>query len=266
MTDKEYFEVDAMSQSAMKVFLESPRLYYLTYIEKSIESKKTPSLQFGTCIDLALTDREAYEKLTVKNSKTTTMENCITSAWKFKIDKMLYNLHSYKFDDEYFDGATFEQVIANCTTQDKLFYDFDDVKWKAKLDFMSIKSNCFIDLKSTRATTLEEFIKDFYNFGYHLQAGSYANAMMIKYNLSEYPEAYYIAISTVTGEIFVIHCTKRMLELGIMEITRGNNLYKKYRDNNLWEINKKPILLDLPTWLENKILKGAQNEENNNNW
>lgn len=256
MTDDEYFNNTAMSQSKIKILLESPRLFYFKHILNiDMDDKHSASMQFGNCLDLALTEPDKYKELKIKNTKTTSLQGYITKEWQIKIDKMINELDNYIFEDDYFNGVTYKKIIQSCTMQDKLFYNYNDIDWKAKFDLLSIQNKLIIDIKSTRSITEKDFIKDFYKFGYHIQAGSYSIAFNEVYKKG-YPVIYYIGISTVTGEIFVLQCTEDIIQYGIHKINKGCELYKYYNNNNLWLKQNNIVKLQLPEWLK----KGNINE------
>lgn len=250
----DYFDNPRMSQSKMKDLLISPRYYYLKHIAKVIvDEERSNSLQLGTCIDLALTDVEAYNNLKIKNTKTTNVEGYITAHWKEQIDKWRENLYNYTFEDDYFGSYNFKIITKQCTLQEELYYNYNNIKWKAKLDYLSKDKNFFIDLKSTRRTTFEDFLKDFYNFGYYFQASSYAIAIKKTFNLNYYPTAYYVAISTVTGEVFAIRVSNEAIYIGIKEIDYGCKLYNDNIITQNWAKNQKVVEIGLPVWLQAKI-------------
>ena len=249
-----YFDRPEMSQSKLKVLLENPRIFYLEYVLGQRIQEKTTSMNFGTCLDLALTDIDKYNALEVKNTKTTKVEEFITKDWKTKIDYYITELHNYKFDDGFFEGHNFKTIITTCKKQEEIYYTYNDIAWKMKPDFLHVNNEFFIDLKSTKTTNYDDFVKDFVKYGYHIQASSYANGIKIKYKLDYTPLVYYIAISTVTGEIFALQCSQRLLELGMMEIDRGCTIYKENLISGDWGKNKKCQILDLPVWKDQQIV------------
>lgn len=259
MTEAEYHSHPAMSQSKLKLLLENPRQFYLEHVLFIKQDKPTPSKNLGTCLDLALTDPEAYAKLEVKNTKTTSVEGYITENWKRQIDIWMESLNNYKMEDSFFGGLTFGEITATCTTQDMIFYQYRDIEWRMKTDYLNRKAGFFIDLKSTKAVTRKEFIDDFFKFGYHIQVASYANGIKIADNLPYLPRAYYVAISTKTGEVFAFECSDQILQLGMLEIDRGCEIYKQNLNTNDWAKDQPLSVLTAPEWRENQILTNYNN-------
>lgn len=255
-----YFDNPRMSQSKMKVLLESPRLFYLKYISGELKDDTTVNQNFGNCLDLALTEPEKYKALEVKNTKTTKKDGFVTLDWQLKINKYVNALHNYKFNNPFFNGLTFKEIIKTCKKQAELYYTYQDIEWKAKQDFLNGLAGFFIDVKSTSRTSYEDYYKDFIKFGYYLQGASYANAIKIIYKLNYMPRAFYIAISTLTGEIFCVECSTKSMDLGMMEIDRGCSIYKENLLTNEWCKNKDIQIFDLPDWKEKQIINNYKIE------
>lgn len=259
MTETEYHAHPAMSQTKMKLLLEKPRQFYIEHILGHRIEKPTTSKTLGTCLDLALTDRTAYEALQVKKTKTTSVEGFITENWKMHIDAWIDNLNDYKMEDDFFGGLTFGEIAKTCSLQDMIFYKYRGIDWRMKTDYLNAEAGFFIDLKSTKAESREEFIRDFVKYGYHIQAASYAKGIQIAYKLDYLPRAYYVAISKITGEVFAVECSDQLLHLGTLEINRGCEIYKQNLITNDWAKDKPLTKLVMPEWKEREILFNYNN-------
>lgn len=259
MNEQEYHNSPELSQSQLKVLSESHRVFYKRFIAKELSFEKTDAMNLGTCLDLAMTDKESYNKLIVKDTKTTKVEGCITKDWKVQIDAIITSLNDYEIELPEFKTGDFYmrfKDIANvCNTQEMIFFEYNNVKCRAKLDYSFISDNIVfgIDLKSTSAKNYDEFYKQFFNLKYYLQASMYSLALKLKYNLDYYPNFYFIAISTITGEIFFIKTSISLLELGMQELNYLLGLYKDLQKTNLWCKDNKPTEIFAPDWLEKKI-------------
>lgn len=251
MTNEEYHSNEALSQTKLKKFADSPRIFYIEEILKIKSNDSTVSKNLGTCLDLALTEPDRYNQLIVRDSKTTMLDGFITAHWKKLIDQWIANLNDY--DIELFGRKVkFYDIAKKCQKQKIMFWN--DPKTgelcRGKPDFYH--SQFMIDLKSTCATTLEEFIKQIYKYKYYIQAGFY-NIGHNELNHYGYVPFIFIAVSTVTGEVFAVEMSKEFLNYSFDEINTILARYKHYQDNNLWLKNKEQITLDPPQWLKDKI-------------
>lgn len=266
MTEAEYHAHPAMSYSKLKVLIDNPREYWVKHVAKIIPDSNTSSKELGTCLDLALTNSEAYKQLKVKNTKTTSVEGYITEYWQSQINLWVADIYKYKMVLPEFQTVasylTLEQIIKSCINQEKIFWADEKTgeDCRAMLDWHFFNNGlCFlIDLKSTKAKTYQKFMKDFEDYHYYLQAAKYSTALRIKYNLNYYPPAYYVAISTATGEIFVVKVSDQMLTYGLMEMDYGLAFYQRCKQTNEWAINKPPVVAELSPWTINKILNQYQ--------
>lgn len=251
-----YHDKPEMSQSKMKVLIESPRMYYKQYILGERVDNATKSKQFGTCLDSALTEPEVYATFTIKDCKETSVANCTTKAWNIQIKQILADLQKYRFNDDFFDGMTFKEIELFCTKQQETYYTYNDIEWRMKtdLEYINGDSSVFIDIKSTCATTYEQFVKQFFQYKYYLQAASYTKGLQIKHNIASNIPAYYIGLSTITGEIFVIRCSEELIQLGLIEIDYGCRLYHHMMKTQEWSNNADVKVLHAPAWIQNKIL------------
>lgn len=241
----DYHNRPEISQSMLKTFAVSPRL-----VKRS--NDETVSMNLGTCLDLALTDPVAYSQLQVKTTKTTKIEGCITQNWKQLIDAWIIDLNNYQIT---LLGRTwrFEELAAKSNKQKIMFWD-DPVTGepcRGKTDYCH--SLFMMDLKSTCAKTLDEFIRQFWKLKYYLQASFYCTGHKELYKGADYVPFIFIAVSTVTGEVFCIEVSRRLLELGLMEQNQLIASYIFVRDNNLWFKNQEQLLLTPPAWLEQQI-------------
>lgn len=268
MKDQDYHNHRALCQSKLKVLADNPRKFYLKYIKKIEveESDNTISKQLGTCWDLALTDYTAYQALKVKDTKTTKVEGCITTGWKQTIDDGIARLRSYSMElPEFKAGDTYltlGNLFDSCEKQEILFWHDpktgEQCRGKPDFSFYSdITGNqlCFmIDLKSTKAETEEEFIRDFIKYKYYLQAAMYCTGKLLKHELNFYPLFYFAAVSTITGEIFVRKVSDQMLTYGLIEMDGLIAQYQSLKLTNGWAIDKPPSIMDLPDWKVQQIL------------
>lgn len=268
MKDIDYHNHPALCQSKLKVLADNPRKFYLKYIKeaKIEEGNNTVSKQLGTCWDLALTDYPAYLALKIKDAKTTTIDGCITTGWKQTIDDGITRLRSYVMAlSEFLAGDTYltlGSLFDACKKQEILFWNDpktgEQCRGKPDFSFYSDATEnplCFlIDLKSTKAETLEEFIRDFIKYKYYLQAAMYCTGKRLKHELSYYPPFYFVAISTITGEVFVLKVSDQMLTYGLMEMDGLIAKYQNLKSTNGWAIDAAPIVMDLPDWKVQQIL------------
>ena len=254
---QDYFAIDALSYSKIK-HMDNPIEFFEMFVEKSKEFKPTPSTVFGSALDLAMTEPEAYDKLIVKDCKSTGLEGHVTIIQKETISKMINRLRGFDawINDDFIksDGSYYKlgEILDHSTKQEELQFDFCGEKFKAKLDFL-LPNGTIIDLKSTVAESIAEFKKQIEKMGYYIQAAIYCYAMSLK--LGYMPDFYFIGISTKSkNKVFVIKCSEEMIQAGLIHATKLTEKYKDYRDNNRWLEYEPMEIMDLSTWKLKEIL------------
>lgn len=246
MNKEEYHNHPALSQSFLKKLAISPRLAKLS-------TEKTVSMNLGSVLDSALTDFEEYQKLEVKNTKTTKVEGCITLHWKQQIDEWMIDLNNYEIN-LLGNRMRFEDIAKKCNKQKQMFWN-DPVTGEPCRGMADYCHSMFMmDLKSTCAENLDEFIRQIFKLKYYLQASFYCTGHKEIYNDVDYVPFLFIGVSTKTGEIFCVEIARDLLDLGIMEQNTLIARYRHIRDNNLWKHNSEQITLTAPTWLEKQII------------
>jgi len=60
MTDREYFELDAINQSSLKTFIDNRKSYEYQYIHKLGEKKSTKAMDLGTLVHCLLFEPEQF--------------------------------------------------------------------------------------------------------------------------------------------------------------------------------------------------------------
>lgn len=99
-------------------------------------------------------------------------------------------------------------VIRSCKSEQVYLFDTLGIPCKAKLDLVYPNISRVYDLKSTAATSLEEFYQSFVRFDYLRQGAFYADAISAT-------EATFIGISKIQPfDIFIINLTDDDLEAG----------------------------------------------------
>lgn len=143
MKEKEdYYQVQALSNSALSLFNYDPELYYKTYITKEIQSKESPALSFGTLVHNLILEPNIidgkfiiYEGETIDNKLGDFIrhlaifdivdDSSITAAYEkaeFKISKeaVLKNFNSSKSQEYYnFLKESVSKIVVTQSEYDK---------------------------------------------------------------------------------------------------------------------------------------------------
>jgi len=231
-----YYSIQAVSQSAIKAFLQSPRAYK-RFLEGCATATK--SMGIGTAIHMAILEPAKFLECYAcpefgKNATAafkaanegkevlsyTDYQKCVDSAAEVKKQAETNPLLKTLF-------STPHEVEKAHFWTDRDF----DIECKAKMDMVAKNGTFILDIKTCQDASFEQFPRDFRKYGYGLQAAFYlaghsANTLP---NISEMgvivPTDYYIlAIESSSPHNL---CLYKVLP---ETITRGTELYKDTLD------------------------------------
>lgn len=190
-TDKEYFaDTTHLSNSMVSAYLRSPAYYEAMYVDKTIERPITPALEFGSAVDILLTEgvdkfnelfsvkvlmRDDPERF--KENKTSGKTILSPPVWE-KVHQVVEKVASTE--------AFAWLKSHNAQTQVTLTGEIDGIKVKGKLDFLTvIKDVAYIDdLKTTKNVLPMKFHYHSLDYGYYRQACMYKQLVLQNYDVS----------------------------------------------------------------------------------
>lgn len=185
MGDPEYFALPSLDQSQLKQFLNNPADWAYKRINGVV--KETQALNFGTAFHaylmntgtvVSLPEGETFAKKANKEWRAqheAAGDTVVTFAEMQMLDHMKQNIidSSKASDTDYMDiieHAYCEHVIEWVDEKSGLTL-------KAKPDVLPVGLDYLVDLKTTRSIDEDEFAKEAWNYGYHIQAEFYRAAV-----------------------------------------------------------------------------------------
>lgn len=252
----EYQEIDALSQSAIKMILANP----FHWANNSGTPKKSDALDFGSyCHDLILSPDEIPSKYKVSKFDKLDFRNKECKAEKEEAEEkgliLLDGITRAKAEalyqnnkadlDIWFDGGAKELSIIETLNIDEI----GEVKCKGKLDWINDYRNRIIDLKIMQKADKESFTKSVVNYGYHIQASFYLELTGAK-------TFHFIVIEKEPPFMMGIYTLDEMaLELGKKEWMKALNIYKnkkEFQTNVYFDYKDQDAniiqTITLPTW------------------
>ena len=226
--DKEYFALDAFSNSAAKLLLRSP-LHYSTN-----DFQGSSPTRIGTAVHCLILTPGDFEK-TIKvfnGTKTLTSK----AAKSFVAD---HPDHQVITQDE----ADKAQAICEARTKNDLDFfgristekvilgEINGVKVKAKYDAYCDAKGLIYDIKTTESLT--KFRRSFYDLGYHTQAYFYT-MMMRKLGKEINGFIFYVIETNAPYCHGVFDIDDEVLEDGKNDINRAMEIYKQCKASGNW--------------------------------
>lgn len=263
MNDAEYFAAPGVSNSAIGVFLKSPRLYKILCVDRSLKTESTDAQDFGTAFHLRLLQPDGFYRLYIKAPQVAVN----TTKWKQFVeanpDKIPLKENTYEKVEQMVAAINNHPVagalILPCEKELPVFWS-DEVTGlgcKAKLDAFNAKEGYIIDVKTTSDVFPRSFSESIGRYGYYRQAAYYSwgatNALKKKFN-----KFYFVAIAKEPPYMVRVYSlAERDLVAGLSEARQALVEIKKcemtkdwgYQDDKIEEISR-------PSWcVSNDIIE-----------
>lgn len=219
LSNEEYHRIDGISASGLKQAWKDPKLYFLRDRLMRIPS---PALTMGTALHEAVLEPDSFD---IDNYKLTPLN-------KTKLEIMINNA---KLMFDFLDKTKNEQ---------SLILEDEGFARKVRVDAYDEKMGVIYDVKTTRYNSPTKFIKDAYEYGYHLQAAFYIDTVRMAGYKADY-FAFLCVPSDSPCEPFAVQITDEFIEDGrelYSEVLQNILDYKKSNNGVYFR------LMDLPRW------------------
>jgi len=255
--DGDYRREPGCNQSSLKKILESPAHFRAALQNRFLP---TPAMEMGTALHcLKLDGREAFKKQYVMKPEGLSLSTKEGKAWKAQVGKrkvlgcggkddpwgsvlgMANSLDRLKwFDDDQPDYIKNNEV--------SIYWDWHNIKCKARLDRVLIDEGIVLDLKTTDCVEPDIFAKKVVSLGYDFQAAFYARAAEIAYKKPF--KFIFVAVerkAPYTVDLFEVD--DRMMREGLAKSDAAVKIYSACSELGKWP-NKEPQLrsLSYPGW------------------
>ena len=256
-SDFAYRREEGVNQSSLKKILVSPAHYKAALASRVLP---TPAMEMGTAAHcLVLDGQEAFDAQYCKkpdNIKLTTKEG---KEWKASIGRKKILTTGGKDDPwgavqgmaeslrklEWYSGTDAEYIKRN---EVSIYFDWMDVRCKARLDSVLVDEGIILDLKTTDTIDPELFTKKVVSLGYDFQAAYYVKAAEEAFGK---PFRFIFAAverrAPYSVDLFAV--SDAMLEEGKRKCEAALRRLKRCQKDDDWA-NRSPVInsLDYPQW------------------
>ena len=219
LSNEEYHRIDGISASGLKQAWKDPKLYFLRDKLMRIPS---PALTMGIALHEAVLEPDSFD---IGNYKLTPLN-------KTKLEIMINNA---KLMFDFLDKTKNEQ---------SLILEDEGFVRKVRVDAYDESMGVIYDVKTTKYNSPTKFIKDAYEYGYHLQAAFYIDTVRMAGYKADY-FAFLCVPSDSPCEPFAVQITDEFIEDGrelYNEVLQNILDYKKSNNGVYFR------LMDLPRW------------------
>jgi len=228
LENEEYHSIDGISASGLKTAWKDPKLYDLRGQLKRLES---PALMMGTATHEALLEPNKFLMTKYR----------LTPANSEKLQIMIHN-----------GRLMFDYILNKTQNEQSLFVRDNEFIRKVRVDAYDPHLGIIYDVKTTRYNSPSKFIKDAYEYGYHLQAAFYIDTLRLAGYKADY-FAFLCVPSESPCEPFAVQITDRFIEDGralYTEVIENITNYQKSEKSVFFK------LMDLPSWRLNQLELG----------
>jgi hypothetical protein len=253
----DYRREEGVNQSSLKKILESPAHYQAALKNKLIP---TPAMEMGTALHcLTLDGREAFDRqyvLKPADIKLTTKEG---KEWKAAQGRKKILNTGGKDDawnsvlgmDEslrrlaYFDPSQPDYIKYN---EVSVYWEWEGVPCKARLDRVDIENNLVLDLKTTDSVEPELFTKKVVGLGYDFQAAAYSIAAEAAFG-KPFKFIFACVERKAPYTVSLFEVSDEMMEEGKRKFDRAIRIYNECQASGEWP-NKPAMInkLTYPSW------------------
>lgn len=220
LTNEAYHKLDGISASGLKDAWLDPKLYFL---RSKLKRLKSPALEIGTALHEALLEPKNFF---VSKYDLTQLNQ----------DKLMIMIHNARL--------MFNYIVSKTINEHSLIVQDNGFKRKVRVDAYDKKQGIIYDVKTTRYNNPKQFIKDAYDFGYHLQAAFYIDTMRIGgYKVEAF--AFLVVPSDSPNKPYAVQISDRFIEDGRASYTEVLENILNYKQN-IGQVYFHEM--DLPSW------------------
>jgi hypothetical protein len=247
----------------LKTMLESPRRYKAEYIDRKIERKETPALNFGSAIHLALLEPKVFLKRYAVEPALRRNTN-LYKEWREAVlasDPTAVILSQEDMDNLH---GMIESVLSHSEAASMLRRGVPEqsVYQTVEVDGQKIGVKCrpdwlhengdIIDLKTTRDAGFHVFRRQLYELKYHVSAAFYHAIVELEFGQKTYRQFWWVAIEkSAPWDVCVYRANDMVLDAGGVAWRKALALYKRCIESSVWPGKQdQPQDIDLPGYAQ----------------
>jgi len=266
MNEREYNAADGIRRSDLWLIHDSPEKFRWA-MDHPEEEEPTPALVFGQAAHkLLLEPNEFTEEFAVapdgidrrtKDGKAAWASFLESNAGKTVIDRDTFN-QILAMREKAMSNPTVAKLMSGRKEVPYFWTDPDTgILCKVKLDCLTYLDDIpvVVDYKTAKSAAMHDFQRDVYQFGYHLQAAMYTEAVMRCLKLTERPMfAFVTQEKQAPFSVNVITVPEDVMNYGLDTFRELLGIYKACDESGNWYgytgFSGQPNELSLPGWLK----------------
>ena len=256
-SDFDYRREEGANQSSLKKILESPAHYQAALKFKMVP---TPAMEMGTALHCRVLDgATAFDRQYVKKPDGLSLATKEGKAWKAELGRKKVLSEGGKDDPwgsvqgmtealgrlAYFDPTQEDYIKHN---EVSIYWEWEGVQCKARLDRVDIENSLVLDLKTTDSVEPELFTKKVVGLGYDFQAAAYSIAAEAAFG-KPFKFIFVCVERKAPYTVSLFEVSDEMIEEGKRKFDRAIKIYNECQASGEWP-NKPAMInkLTYPSW------------------
>lgn len=205
LTNAEYHAHEAISNSKLKVFRKSRKLYFEQFVRKSLCVPTSPAMQLGSIVHAIALEPDRVSELyavapecdrRTKDGKATWQAFVETTPDSVEVVKAEVFEQAREISTALLRNQVVKQLLTlDGPTEHPVFWtdQITGLPCRGKFDKLC-RDGLIVDLKTTQAATPDDFVRAIVNYGYDCQAAWYCEGYRRLFG--ESPDFVFIAVQT----------------------------------------------------------------------
>lgn len=225
-----YLGVNALSSSACKKLLDSPKAYQDSLITKS--SNDNPNFRIGHLFHWELLEPERYKELhfvDAKRKDSKVYKEALAEYGSYNTYTITERDIAKRMVDNFLGNSKTAHFMKNTRCEVPAIGEINGLPFRAKADILG--GSFIVDLKSTG--DLVKFKWSARNFSYDVQAFIYCELFGVSYK-----NFTFVAVDKNTGGLGIFECSREFYESGKHKTNDAINIYKDFFVNKVKSIEE----------------------------
>lgn len=270
MNEREYNAAEGVRRSDLWILQSACPEKFHYMMEHRDEDEPTPALIFGQAAHkMLLEPLDFFDEFAIapdgidrrtKDGKAAWADFLAREAGKTVLDRDTYDTIR-AMTDKALGDPTVRKLLSGRKELPFFWNDPDTgVACKAKLDCLTYLDDMpvVVDYKTCKSARTEDFVRDCYKYGYHMQSAWYTEAVMRTMGLTERPMFVFICQEKDAPFVLnLITVPEDVMNYGLDTMRELLGIYHECEETGLWYGYRGPFNqeneLSLPSWLAKEI-------------
>lgn len=256
----EYLNYPGVTQSNLKLIKKCPYLYQYQILEGN-RKESTEVMKFGTKLHSLLLKRTEFKETTFVVPKILRRGKAWEAIQAKANGKEIIFKNAYKeliaMRDSILANEIAAKLLEKANPEVSIFWEMEDLPCKGCIDAVCEMGGgtALVDIKTTRDASKDEFHKNIFSLGYHIQAAFYLDGYKIA--TGKTPRFFIlIAVEKEAPYLCSVHLLGNntdIIKAGRTEYQYLLKVFKECNEADKWPAFEQPFSVYVPNWYKNLV-------------